>query len=287
MPDTKPDEFPKQHQDRQPGYEHEMEPRPDVIYPEYRGSGKLEEKVALITGGDSGIGRSVAVMYAREGADMAIIYLDEHEDARHTQELVEKEGRDCLLIDGDVGDKSFCESAVQKTVDRFGQLDILVNNAAVQYVKKDITDISEQQLEKTFRTNIFTMFFITQAARPHLREGSAIINSTSITAFEGNPLLLDYSSTKGAILAFTRTLSQQLADDGIRVNSVAPGPIWTPLIPASFPEENVQEFGQSTPMGRAGQPEEVGPAYVYLASKDSSYVTGQTIHVNGGQIVGA
>lgn len=287
MEATKPDAFPEQHQERQPGLEDEMEPTPEVIYPDYTGSGKLEGKVALITGGDSGIGRAVAVHFAREGADVALAYLDEHEDANTTKSWVENEGRRCLLLAGDVGRKPFCEEAVEQTVETFGKLDVLVNNAAVQFVQRDVSDITEEQLDRTFRTNIYAHFFMVQAARPHLKEGSAIINTTSITAFEGNPLLLDYSSTKGAILAFTRALSQGLAGDGIRVNAVAPGPIWTPLIPASFPEEQVKTFGQNTPMGRAGQPEEVAPCYVFLAAKDASYMTGQTLHPNGGQVVGA
>ena len=287
MATSKPSEFPEQHQERQPGLEGEMEPAPETIYADYRGSGKLEGRRALITGGDSGIGRAVAVMYAREGADVAIVYLDEHEDAEQTKRLVEREGRQCLLLAGDVSEKAFCEEAVEKTVEALGGLDVLVNNAAVQYVQERVEDISEEQLDRTFRTNIYGHFFMVQAARPHLKKGACIINTTSITAFEGNPVLLDYSSTKGAILAFTRALAQNLVEDGIRVNAVAPGPIWTPLIPASFPADKVAEFGQNTPMGRAGQPEEVGPCYVFLAAQDSSYITGQTLHPNGGQIVGA
>lgn len=263
-----------------------MQPRPQSTAPDYRGSGKLQDRVVLITGGDSGIGRAAAVLFAREGADVSIIYLNEHEDAETTKQLVEAEGRRCLTIAGDVGQKAFCEEAVRQTVDAFGRLDVLVNNAAVQYVQQQIEDISEEQLEKTFRTNIFAYFFMAQAALPHLEEGSSIINTTSITAFQGNPTLLDYSSTKGAILAFTRALAQNLAEKGIRVNAVAPGPIWTPLIPATFPEEKVAEFGQDTPLGRPGQPEEVAPCYVFLASQDASYMTGQTLHPNGGQPVG-
>ena len=263
-----------------------MEPEPDVIYPSYRGSGKLEGKTALVTGGDSGIGRAVSVLFAREGADVAVVYLDEHEDARKTREWVESEGQRCLLIDGDVGDKNFCREAVEETVDELGGLNVLVNNAGVQFVQEDIAQISEEQLDRTFRTNIYAMFFMVQAAQPHLSDGDAIINSTSITAYKGKPILLDYSSTKGAILAFTRSLAQNLVEDGIRVNAVAPGPIWTPLVPASFPADSVKEFGKSTPMGRPGQPEEVAPSYVFLASQDASYITGQTIHPNGGQVVG-
>ena len=286
MAEAKPKTFPNQHQERQPGREHEMEPAPDVIKPDYKGSGKLDGEVALVTGGDSGIGRAVSILFAREGADVAIVYLDEHEDAKQTKEWVEDEGQRCVLIDGDVGQKHFCEQAVAEAVDALGGLDVLVNNAAVQFVQQDVGDISEEQLDRTFRTNIYAHFFMTQAARPHLDEGDAIINTTSITAFEGNPVLLDYSSTKGAILAFTRALAQNLADDGIRVNAVAPGPIWTPLIPASFSAEQVETFGQDTPLGRAGQPEEVAPCYVFLAAGDSSYITGQTLHPNGGQVVG-
>jgi NAD(P)-dependent dehydrogenase (short-subunit alcohol dehydrogenase family) len=287
MTNDKPHDVPGQHQDKQPGTEHDMEPEPDTIYPEYRGSGKLEGKRALITGGDSGIGRAAAVMFAREGADVAVVYLDEHEDARETKQWIEQEGQRCVLIDGDVGDKSFCEQAVDEAVDALGGLNVVVNNAAVQFYREQVEAISEDQLDRTFRTNIYSMFFIVQAARPHLGEGDAIINTTSITAFRGKATLLDYSSTKGAILAYTRSLAENLVDDGIRVNAVAPGPIWTPLIPASFPADYVDSFGQSTPMGRPGQPEEVGPSYVFLASKDASYMTGQTLHPNGGQVVGA
>lgn len=281
-----PSEFPEQHQDRHPGHEHEMTPKPAYEPPRYRGSGKLNDRVAIITGGDSGIGRAVALLYAREGADVAIVYLNEHEDAQFTKELVEKEGRRCLLIDGDLGQKSFCEDAVRKTIDAFGRLDILVNNAAVQYVVKDLVDITEEQLERTFRTNVYGMFFMTQAALPHLKKGASIINSTSITAFRGMPILIDYASTKGAILAFTRSMSQNLAPKGIRVNAVAPGPVWTPLIPSSFSGDDVSSFGQNNPMGRAGQPEEIAPCYVWLASDEASFISGQTLHANGGEIVG-
>ena len=286
MSSAKPDTLPPQHQEDQPGHEHEMQPEPTYITGDYQGSGKLDGKVALITGGDSGIGRAVAVHFAREGADVAIVYLDEHEDAEKTKSLIEKEGRRALLIAGDIGEKAFCQSAVEKAVSELGRLDVLVNNAAIQIMQKEIGGISEEQLERTFRTNIFAQFFLTQAALEHMEEGSAIVNSCSVVAFQGNPVLLDYSSTKGAIVAFTRSLAVNLAEKGIRVNSVAPGPIWTPLIPASFPADKVAEFGQDTPLGRAGQPSELGPAYVYLASQDSSYVTGQTIHVNGGKVVG-
>ncbi|ANF96282.1 SDR family oxidoreductase [Paenibacillus bovis] len=282
---NRPESLPPQHQEKQPGIESEMTPRPQFDAPEYKAAGKLEGKAAIITGGDSGIGRAVAIYFAKEGADVAILYKDEHDDAEETKTLVEKEGRKCVTIAGDIGDESFAKSAVEKAVAELGKLDILVNNAAEQHVQKTIEDISAEQLERTFRTNIFGMFFITKAAMPHLHAGASIINTTSITAYRGEPVLLDYSSTKGAILSFTRALSMNLAEKGIRVNGVAPGPIWTPLIPASFDEEKVKEFGQTQPMKRPGQPEELAPAYVYLASSDSSYVSGQVIHVNGGEII--
>ncbi|WP_046215576.1 SDR family oxidoreductase [Paenibacillus wulumuqiensis] len=282
---NRPESLPPQHQEKQPGIESEMTPRPQFEAPEYKAAGKLEGKAAIITGGDSGIGRAVAIYFAKEGADVAILYKDEHNDAEETKALVEKEGRKCVTIAGDIGDESFAKSAVEKAVAELGKLDILVNNAAEQHVQKSIEDISAEQLERTFRTNIFGMFFITKAAMPHLHSGASIINTTSITAYRGEPVLLDYSSTKGAILSFTRALSMNLAEKGIRVNGVAPGPIWTPLIPASFDEEKVEAFGQSQPMKRPGQPEELAPAYVYLASSDSSYVSGQVIHVNGGEII--
>ena len=275
---------PPQKQTRQPGREHLMHPEPDYA-PRYPGSGRLKGKVALISGGDSGIGRAVAVLFAREGAKVGIVYLDEDKDAADTQALVEAEGSEALLIRGDVGRKSFCASAVRKLIARFGRLDVLVNNAAEQHEQKDLTDISEDQLTKTFRTNIFGYFFLTQAALPHLRKGASIINTTSITAYRGSPPLMDYSSTKGAILTFTRSLSGALAKKGIRVNGVAPGPIWTPLIPASFPAKKVAEFGSTQPLGRPGQPNEVAPSFLFLACEDSSYVTGQVLHPNGGEIV--
>ena len=286
MPTERPEQLPPQQQEQQPGFEGEMTPKPQSEAPYYRGSGKLKDKVAIITGGDSGIGRSVAVLFAREGADVAIGYLNEHEDAAETRKMVEEEGGRCLLVPGDVGNRSFCRQFVQQVVDEFGRVDVLVNNAAVQYVQEELEGISEEQLEKTFRTNVYSMFFLTQAALEHMKEGSSIINTTSVTAFQGNETLIDYSSTKGAILAFTRALSQNLADKNIRVNAVAPGPIWTPLIPASFPPEKVEAFGKNTPMGRPGQPEEVAPCYVFLASEDASYITGQTLHPNGGRMVG-
>lgn len=281
-----PDDIPAQIQDHHPGDEAKMTPEPRYQQPERQGSGRLKDKRALITGGDSGIGRSVAVLFAREGADVAIVYLEEDGDAEQTRKDVEAEGRTCLLIKGDVGDEAFCQEAIKQTVNELGGLNILVNNAAEQHVQESLLDISEEQLTRTFRTNIFGQFFMTKAALPHLSEGDSIINTSSVTAFRGSPSLIDYSATKGAILAFTRSLSQNLADKGIRVNCVAPGPIWTPFIPSTFPKEKVEGFGKETPLGRAGQPEEVAPSYVFLACSDGSYITGQTIHINGGDVVG-
>jgi NAD(P)-dependent dehydrogenase (short-subunit alcohol dehydrogenase family) len=272
-------------QQETPGKESEMMPKPSSDNSEYKGSGKLKGKVALITGADSGIGRAVAIAYAKEGADVAILYLNEHDDAKETKDAVEKYGQRAVTIAGDIGNEAFCQQAVEKTVSTFGRLDILVNNAAEQHPQESIEDITEQQLERTFRTNIFSMFFLTKAAMKHLKEGSAIINSTSVTAYKGNQQLLDYSSTKGAIVGFTRSLSQSLISKKIRVNGVAPGPIWTPLIPSTFPEEKVERFGKQVPMQRAGQPEEVAPSYVFLASDDSSYMSGQILHPNGGEVV--
>lgn len=277
--------LPKQEQNRQPGVESEMNPHPESICPEYRGSGKLDGKVAIVTGGDSGIGKSVAIYFAKEGADVAISYLDEEEDARKTKELVESEGRRCLLIKGDVGDEQHCKDLVDQVLSEFGKVNVLVNNAGEQHPKDNLLDISDEQLQKTFRTNVFSMFYLTKAVLPHLTEGDTIINTASITAYKGSPGLLDYSATKGAIVAFTRSLSQNLATKGIRVNGVAPGPIWTPLIPSTFSAEHVSTFGASQPMKRPGQPKELAPAYVYLASNDSSYVSGQILHVNGGDVV--
>lgn len=262
-----------------------MDPRPEFQGHEYRPAGKLVGKRALVTGGDSGIGRAVAVHFAMEGADVAIAYLNEDADAEETGREIEAQGQRCLTIRGDLGDESFSRQAVQQVIDEFGGLDILVNNCAEQHPQETIEDITAEQLERTFRTNIFAMFFLVKAALPHLGTGSTIINTTSITAYEGSPGLLDYASTKGAIVAFTRSLSQALIQKGIRVNAVAPGPIWTPLIPSTFPAEKVASFGKDSPMGRPGQPEELAPAYVYLASQDSSYMAGQVLHVNGGQVV--
>ena len=273
------------HEDQLPGSEEKLEPKPDW-HPRYPGSGRLEGKVALVTGGDSGIGRAVAALFAREGADVSIVYLCEHEDAKKTEAIVENEGRRAVLIAGDLGSKAFCEAAVQETVDQLGRLDILVNNAGEQHPDKDIRDITEEQLKRTFQTNIYSMFFITQAARPHLKQGSAIINCTSVTMYKGSEDLLDYSSSKGAITAFTRSLAKNLVKDGIRVNAVAPGPIWTPLNPfGGQPPEDIKDFGKNTPMGRPGQPNEVAPCFLFLACDDASYMTGQVLHPNGGVIV--
>ncbi|MBC2776614.1 SDR family oxidoreductase [Parasphingopyxis marina] len=274
------------HEDELPGHESELEPKPEWE-PRYPGSGRLDGKIALITGADSGIGRATAALFAREGADIAILYLCEHDDAAKTRKIVEAEGRTAITIAGDIGDKGFCEQAVAKVIETFGKLDILVNNAGEQHWDREIEDISEGQLRRTFQTNIFGMFFMTQAARPHLRKGAAIVNCTSITMYEGQPILLDYSATKGAITAFTRSLSENLIDDGIRVNAVAPGPIWTPLNPSGGqPEEKIPDFGKGTPMGRPGQPNEVAPAFLFLACEDASYMSGQVLHPNGGSIVG-
>jgi NAD(P)-dependent dehydrogenase (short-subunit alcohol dehydrogenase family) len=275
------------HEDGLPGHESKLTPKPDWE-PRYPGSGRLEGKVAIVTGADSGIGRAVAALYAREGADVAIFYLCEHDDAEKTKRIVEGEGRRAILVPGDLGDKAFCEAAVQKVVDTFGGLDVLVNNAGEQHPDKDIKDITEEQLKRTFQTNIFSMFFMVQAALPHFKEGAAIINCTSITMYKGSPGLLDYSSTKGAITAFTRSLSQNLIDQKIRVNAVAPGPIWTPLNPSGGqPPEKISDFGKDTPMKRPGQPNEVAPAFLFLACEDSSYMAGQVLHPNGGTVVNA
>ena len=276
---------PPQHQQRQPGREYKMQPRPRAEDKAQRGSGKLRDKVAIITGADSGIGRAVAIAFAKEGADIAVVYLEEQKDAIETRRLVEKHGRECLLIKGDVGQEEFCRKAVAQTVKKFGGIDVVVNNAAEQHPQDSIEKITEKQLERTFRTNILSFFFMVKAAMKHLKKGAVIINTTSVTAYKGSPELLDYSATKGAITAFTRSLSQALADKYIRVNGVAPGPVWTPLIPSTFPAKEVETFGSDVPLGRAGQPEEIAPSYVFLASDDSSYMTGQILHPNGGTIV--
>ena len=278
-------DIPAQQQKRQPGLQYKMDPEPIVIREGYRGADKLKGKVALITGGDSGIGRSVAIHFAREGADIAIVYHPrEEKDAQTTKELVEAEGRECLVISGDLREADFCQDLVKQTVDKYGKLNVLVNNAAIQFPQESLEDISDEQLEKTFETNIFAYFRVTRAALEHLHQGDSIINTTSVTAYRGSPGLLDYSSTKGAIVAFTRSLSGKMAEKGIRVNGVAPGPIWTPLIPSTFDEEKVEKFGKDVPMKRPGQPSEVAPAYVFLACDDASYITGQVIHPNGGEI---
>jgi len=276
---------PLQEQDQQPGREHKMVPLPKFEAPTYRGSGKLLGKVALITGGDSGIGRAVAVLFAREGADVAIVYLEENKDALTTKKEIEDEGQKCFLIMGDISKKKVCMDAVAKTQEELGGVNILVNNAAIQFPSDDILTISEEQLKKTFETNIFSYFYMVQASLPFMHEGDSIINTTSVTAYRGSEHLIDYSATKGAIVTFTRSLAVNLVGKKIRVNGVAPGPIWTPLIPATFPAEEVATFGADTPMGRAGEPEEVAPAFVFLASSDSSYMTGQIIHVNGGDFI--
>jgi NAD(P)-dependent dehydrogenase (short-subunit alcohol dehydrogenase family) len=277
---------PAQKQDRQPGRETEMRPRPDYD-PKYPGCGKLKDKVALITGGDSGIGRAVAVAMGREGAKIAIVYLEEHKDADEAVVAVEREGARAIKIAGDVADERLCREAVEKTISEFGGLDVLVNNAAEQHETEDFRDIDSRQIERTFRTNVFSFFFMTKHALRYMKKGASIINTTSITAYQGHKTLLDYSATKGAIVAFTRSLSEALMEDGIRVNAVAPGPIWTPLIPASFEPDHVAKHGSSTPMKRAGQPNEVAPCYVFLASEDASYMSGQVLHPNGGNVVGS
>ncbi|MRX39004.1 SDR family oxidoreductase [Flavobacterium sp. LC2016-23] len=281
--EKKPKKFPEQKQEL-PGNEYQMNPQPEIIRENYTGSGKLLGKTAFITGGDSGIGRSVAVHFAREGANIAIVYLKEDKDALETKALVEKEGQQCLIISGDLKDEKFCKSAIKKCQTLFKKINIIVNNAAVQFPQTELEKITPAQLQKTFETNIYPYFYITKAALPFLKEGDTIINTSSVTAYRGSEHLVDYASTKGAIVSFTRSLSTMLAPKKIRVNGVAPGPIWTPLIVASF--DKISEFGKDNLMGRAGQPSEVAPAYVFLACEDSSYITGQFIHINGGEIVG-
>jgi len=272
-------------QDKQPGIEAKMNPAPEYIKPNYKAAGKLQGKIALITGGDSGIGRAVSVHFAEENADIAIVYLNEDEDAEITKKAVEARGRKCLLIKGDVKDADFCREAVEKTMMTFGRLNILVNNAGMQFPQKEVKNITDEQLTITFKTNIFAYFYFAEAVVEHLHAGDCIINTTSVTAYRSSPTLIDYSSTKGAITTFTRSLATNLAEKGIRVNGVAPGPVWTPLIVSSFDEEKIKSFGSETAMKRAGQPSELGPAYVFLASDDASFITGQVIHVNGGEVV--
>lgn len=282
---ARPDSVPAEQQDKRPGHQSEMDLKPESHHPGQIGTGKLSDKVAIITGGDSGIGRAVAVAFAKEGAKVVISYLSEHEDAKTTSDMVRKVGGGCFSVAGDIGREEMCKTLIDKAILKYGKIDIIVNNAAEQHPQDRIEDITEEQLEQTFRTNIFSMFFLTKAAMPHLKEGAVILNTSSVTAYKGSPQLLDYSSTKGAIVSFTRSLSMNLADKKIRVNAVAPGPIWTPLIPSTFPKEKVESFGKDVPMGRPGQPEEVAMSYVFLANDDSSYISGQTIHPNGGTIV--
>lgn len=284
--ENKPGSFSgEEKQEHQPGKEHEMDPKPEYISKNYKSSGKLTGKKALITGGDSGIGRAVALHFAKEGADVAIVYLDEDQDAEETRSLVEAEGKKCVVLKGDVSDEQFCKNAVSKTVNELRGLNILVNNAAQQYPQKELQQITAEQLHLTFKTNIYPYFYLSIAALDHLKEGDTIINTTSVTAYRGSEHLIDYSSTKGAIVTFTRSLGKNLAQKNIRVNGVAPGPVWTPLIVSSFEEDHIKNFGQDTPMGRAGQPSEIAPAYVFLASEDSSYITSQIIHINGGDVI--
>lgn len=285
-----PISFPKQHQDQKPGLECEMNPPPIYDDENYiMGGTNLINKIALITGGDSGIGRAVAIAYAKQGADCAIIYYNEHKDAEDTKKVVEKQGRRCILLPGDIRDEGFCTEAVKKVISEFGALDILVNNAATQYEASSLTDIKSEQFDETFKVNVYGTFYLTKAALPYLKSGASIIVTTSVVAFKGNETLIDYSMTKGALTAFVRSLSLSLCKQkkGIRVNAVAPGPIWTPFIPSSMDENKVSNFGSDTPLGRAGQPIECASAYIFLASDAASYITGQTIHVNGGDIVNA
>ncbi|PKM77331.1 MAG: NAD(P)-dependent oxidoreductase [Firmicutes bacterium HGW-Firmicutes-15] len=282
---TNPVAFPPQHQDQQPGLEFNMVPQPIYENPDYQGSSKLANKVAIISGGDSGIGRAVAIAYAKEGAEIAIVYLNEHRDAEETRNRVEQLGRTCLLIAADLRQEELCNNVVQQTIDKFKHLDILVNNQAIMIPQKSLLDITAEQLDNTFRTNIYSYFYMSRAALPHLSRGSSIINTTSVTAYEGHVELIDYSATKGAIVSFTRSLALSLSSSGVRVNAVAPGPVWTPLVPAGFSAEQVKKFGLNTPLKRAGQPFELAPAFVFLAADDSGFISGQVIHVNGGVMV--
>ena len=286
MPESQSGHHPPQEQDRQPGLRPQMEPKPRSDMRDYRGAGKLKGLAALVTGGDSGIGRAVAIGFAKEGADVAIVYLDEHEDAESTKGLVEEEGRRCIRVAGDIGDEAFCKDAVDRAVEAFGRLDVLVNNAGEQHPQDRLEDITSAQMERTFRTNIFAMFHLTKAALAHMRPGAAVINSTSVTAYRGSPHLIDYAATKGAIVAFTRSLAENLKDRRIRVNAVAPGPVWTPLIPASFDADHVGQFGEKTFLGRPAEPDEIAPSYIFLASNDGICMTGQVLHPNGGEIIG-
>jgi hypothetical protein len=286
MPQSQSGHHPPQEQDRQPGRRSEMTPKPRSEMRDYRGAGKLKGLAALVTGGDSGIGRAVAIGFAKEGADVAIAYLDEHEDAESTKALVEEQGRRCITIAGDIGDEAFCKDAVARTVEAFGRLDLLVNNAGEQHPQDRLEDISSAQMERTFRTNIFAMFHLTKAALGHMQSGAAIINSASVTAYRGSPHLIDYAATKGAIVAFTRSLAENLKERRIRVNAVAPGPVWTPLIPASFDADHVAQFGEKTFLGRPAEPDEIAPSYIFLGSDDGICMTGQVLHPNGGEMVG-
>ncbi len=277
--------LPPQSQEHQPGSEADMSPRPQSAMATYRAASRLTGRVALVTGGDSGIGRAVAIGFAKEGADVAISWLDEREDAAETVAAIEAEGVRALSIPGDIGNPDFCRELTRQVVAEFGRIDILVNNAAEQHLQPDFEQITDQQIERTFRTNIFSQFYLTRDCLPHMSAGGSIINSTSVTAYKGSPTQVDYASTKGAIVAFTRSLAMALVKRGIRVNAVAPGPVWTPLIPASYDAEKTSHHGEAVPMERPGQPDEIAPCYIFLASSDASYMTGQVLHPNGGSVV--